>query len=485
MMPRILLSSLVVLGSAAAIAAGATGAFFSDTETSTGNIFTAGAIDLKIDNESYYNLNKCDVDTQDFDGDLDVDEYVWQGQAGFPIPGTSCNTSWLPDDLNNGAITLHKFFDFNDVKPDDEGEDTISLHVQNDAWMCMDLTLTTNDDQSSTEPELLVDVADLPDNAWDGELAQNIQMFWWADDGDNVYEQGEPTISGGVKTLLELAPQDTPWKVAIADAGNNIWGDVGQPVPAEVTRYIAKAWCMGTLTPAPLAQLDAGGPQERGTGFLCDGTALGNETQTDVATLDVAFSAVQARHNDDFMCTPLRECELSEEFAIAAHNVDQGRRKNGTAVTVDRTNPAFALGAPQSLGTPYDTPVVPSSFFSLGFKAVPSDATATTTPGGSIVLEFPGNVVQGPGPDLKLWEVTGGTSYPDELVRVEVSNSLAGPWTLVSASITRDGEMELPVASAKYVRITDVSPPAGFEATADGFDLDAVQALNCRIPLVI
>ena len=32
---------------------GATGAFFSDTETSTGNTFAAGAIDLKIDNTSY------------------------------------------------------------------------------------------------------------------------------------------------------------------------------------------------------------------------------------------------------------------------------------------------------------------------------------------------------------------------------------------------------------------------------------------------
>ena len=37
------------------LVAGATGAFFSDTETSTGNTFAAGAIDLGIDNESYYN----------------------------------------------------------------------------------------------------------------------------------------------------------------------------------------------------------------------------------------------------------------------------------------------------------------------------------------------------------------------------------------------------------------------------------------------
>ena len=33
-------------------------------------------------------------------------------------------------------------------------EDTISIHTQNDAWVCMDLTLTSDDDMSSTEPEL-------------------------------------------------------------------------------------------------------------------------------------------------------------------------------------------------------------------------------------------------------------------------------------------------------------------------------------------
>ncbi len=43
------------------LVAGATGAFFNDTETSVGNIFTAGAIDLKIDHSgSYYNGLFCD-----------------------------------------------------------------------------------------------------------------------------------------------------------------------------------------------------------------------------------------------------------------------------------------------------------------------------------------------------------------------------------------------------------------------------------------
>src|SRR3989344_313162 len=59
-----------------------TSAFFSDTETSEGNILAAGAIDLLIDNESYYN--------------------------GVFNP----DTSWEPDDLD----PTHLFFNFNDLK---------------------------------------------------------------------------------------------------------------------------------------------------------------------------------------------------------------------------------------------------------------------------------------------------------------------------------------------------------------------------------
>src|SRR3990167_1464422 len=73
-----------------------TSAFFSDTETSSGNTLTAGELDLKIDNTSYYN------------------------QA------SNSATTWPSDNLPG-----HLFFDFNDLKPGDRGEDTISLLVQN------------------------------------------------------------------------------------------------------------------------------------------------------------------------------------------------------------------------------------------------------------------------------------------------------------------------------------------------------------------
>ena len=302
-MPRIIYGLLVVAGATAAIAAGATGAFFSDTETSTGNTFAAGAIDLKIDNESYYNGNKCAVDAQDIDNDQNTTEYVWQGSSFFPVVGTSCETSFPASDLDNGFV----FFKFNDLKPDDEGEDTISIHVQNDAWACMDLTLAANDDMSSNEPELgSGDTQDNVNNAWDGELAQTLQFFWWADDGDNVYEVGEAplTKTGGVQSLYDLASSTGPFSVVLADASDNAWNlPNGTPIPANQTVYIAKAWCMGTMTLNPVPAGQGVNPQVA-TGVNCDGTQLGNETQTDAIELNVAFRAEQARNNGRFLCSP-------------------------------------------------------------------------------------------------------------------------------------------------------------------------------------
>lgn len=292
---------MLIAGAAGALGVGATGAYFSDTEASTGNTFVAGAIDLTVDNESYYNGNKCTEVTAGI--------WQWQGPAGFPVPGTPCVTSFNASDLDT---TGRLFFSFTDLKPDDEGEDTISLHVNtNDSYACMDMTLTTNDDTSSTDPELASpDAQEDVNNTWDGELAQNIQMFWWADDGDNVYEVGENTISDGVKNLMDLASttQSGAFSVALADPTHNVWNpNAPGPIPGNQTVYIAKDWCFGTLTPAPIAQDGQGhtgtnGPQQRGSGFTCDGSGLGNRTQTDSVTLDIAFRAVQSRNNSSFSC---------------------------------------------------------------------------------------------------------------------------------------------------------------------------------------
>ncbi|OHA94800.1 MAG: hypothetical protein A3A96_02390 [Candidatus Zambryskibacteria bacterium RIFCSPLOWO2_01_FULL_39_39] len=450
-MKKILLSSFLILFAVSSLVLGGTGAFFSDTETSSGNTFTAGAIDLKIDNTSYYNgvLNQ--------------------------------GTTWSLTDL-----TDHLFFDFDDLKPGDIGEDTISIHVDNnDAYVCAEVTLTSNEENGINNPE--AEDQDITEGPGEGELAQNVNFIWWADDGDNVLEGDENIISQGPIGNL---PLNQPYTVALADSGSNIWTGIGGPVAGSDTKYIGKGWCFGNLSVTPVVQDGAivdtnpadgipdNGPDARGAGFSCDGSLLDNTTQTDLLTADIKFSAVQSRHNQDFLCVPDKPpvaCELTETYADEVASSDQGLRKNNTAVTADRSDTSYALGAPQSSGTPYDAPVVANSFFSLGFPLLGNMA--------EIILSFNDNfVVDGPGNDLKLWEVTGGTSYPDEKVDVYVGDSTVGPWTQVGDDVTRDAEIDLflaGVSQARYVRIVDASNLALFEATADGYDLDAVQALNC------
>ncbi|TXH01141.1 MAG: hypothetical protein E6P95_02420, partial [Candidatus Moraniibacteriota bacterium] len=58
-MNKRIVMSLSVIAAAAAAVVGGTGAFFSDSETSTGNTFTAGAIDLKVDSQQHYNNAVC------------------------------------------------------------------------------------------------------------------------------------------------------------------------------------------------------------------------------------------------------------------------------------------------------------------------------------------------------------------------------------------------------------------------------------------
>jgi hypothetical protein len=93
-MKRILLSIMMmtVVGSVAAL--GSTGAFFSDTETSANNIFTAGSIDLKIDHSlSTYNGNNVG-------GDLIIvsntqSNYVEGAHPAVPVTMTNItNTYW-------------------------------------------------------------------------------------------------------------------------------------------------------------------------------------------------------------------------------------------------------------------------------------------------------------------------------------------------------------------------------------------------------
>lgn len=279
-----IITSIGMIVFVAAIVAGGTGAFFSDTETSTGNVFTAGSIDLKVDAQAHYAGLKCV-------GGIWVLEA--QTTTRPDLVGDECDGTWSETDL---GIT-NKFFNIGDVKPGDQGENTISLHVDNnDAWMCADVVITENDDVTCNDPENEAEGAptstcqnSLPSPLFDGDLAQNLQFVAWDDSfvasgtvaGDNVHQAGEPlyfspgpasnVFSGGTLTLAD--------------------GGTGSPIPGGSTRYVGLAWCAGTMTAST------------GVGPIgCNGASMGNAAQTDSMKANISFRVEQARNNSAFRC---------------------------------------------------------------------------------------------------------------------------------------------------------------------------------------
>ena len=291
-MKKILLS-VSVIAVVAAVVIGVTTAFFSDTETSTGNTFTAGSLDLTIDNTCYYNGMAC-----------------INGHWGGDAKNEPCACTWALSNLD-GKV----FFNFSDLKPGDTEEDTISLHINdNPAWACAEITLTTNDDMSCTEPELKDDTTCVEGGTlWDGELAQNLEFIWWADDGDNVLEVGEDVhvVNGNLDYLANS--EQFPWfgpaadnkiLLTLSDSTHNFFkpGTI-EPLAAKTEYYIGKAFCFGDLTPEPLAYVQGKDKTPlQGTGIKCDGKLVTNATQSDKFTGDIMFYVEQYRNNPNFKC---------------------------------------------------------------------------------------------------------------------------------------------------------------------------------------
>lgn len=202
-MKKILYSASAIVAVAAMVLY-STGAFFSDTETSTGNVFTAGAIDLKVDSHATYN--------------------------GQSVPGST----WTLKDLNP---TSDKFFDFADIKPGDSGEDTISLHViNNDAWVCASVANLTNLENGQTEPEALVDTTT---GTNEGELQQKMDWVVWRDDGgpshdgvagDNIHQPGEQILASGHPVNGTLPVYDSTTGTG--------------PLTATSTAYLGVSWSL-------------------------------------------------------------------------------------------------------------------------------------------------------------------------------------------------------------------------------------------------
>jgi len=269
-MNKKILISLSVIGVVAAIAIGGTIAYFSDTETSTGNTFTAGTLDLKIDSTASYN--------------------------GQPVTAAT----WALKDL---VPTADKFFNFSDVKPGDEGENTISLHVyDNDAYVCATIANLISSENGCNEPEIGADPTCTTDS--EGDLQDALKFTIWRDGNcDNQYNENDVYL------------------VQNADAANGTWAlydsTTGAPLTGDTTACIGVAWNVPVET--------------------------GNEIQSDTLTGDISFYAVQSRNNTNFKC--VKEFVLtdaSEQNALNTVSLDKPwytQQINGLCIDFTLHNP--------------------------------------------------------------------------------------------------------------------------------------------------
>lgn len=212
----------LVIGIAVVVALVGTGtwALFSDTETSEGNQMTAGVIDLEVD---------CAGDT------------TFSAQDD-PLPKIF---EYLPE---------------NDIKPGDDGEVTLSLHLKtgsNNADLWMQVLNIVNDGGLNPEPEQVAEAAATVDD----DIASEILVKLWIDDnadpgtpGDNIYQEGEEVLHDG--TLDGLTSAGDSGKLTVKDAA-----------VASTTYYVGWSWELPDT--------------------------VGNEHQGDYCTFDVKFGADQ------------------------------------------------------------------------------------------------------------------------------------------------------------------------------------------------
>lgn len=248
-MRKKILMSLLTIVAVVGATLGATVAYFSDTETSTGNVFAAGSIDLKVDNECYRNGEQ-------------VSDCTW---------------------LEKKDLTNELFFNFTDIKPSEWGEDTVSLHVyNNDAWAWLKIYAIDNDENGCSEPESEVD-STCGDGEGDGELAQNMEFLIWMDtDGDNQYDTGEPKIhEGTLEPYLTDACVVWPLDGDTSTHCDFSTGNSCDPLTGSQDYYVGIKWCFG--------QFDGD--------YDCNGSPVGNEVQTDSLSMNIAFTAVQSQNN--------------------------------------------------------------------------------------------------------------------------------------------------------------------------------------------
>ena len=251
-MNKKILISLSVIAAVAAIAIGGTVAYFSDTETSTGNTFTAGTLDLVLD--------------------IDGEPYT------PPTP----------------------IFEKIDMKPGDHGEETLSAHVTNDACGFLTLTLDEDKDNNCIEPEFVDEPGCVAEGT--GELNDEVMWVIWRDEGI-VKGWNCPDFKPGllcvdaINNPIDLAEGDNIYQPVDSYEGVLTYGPLveredwgfGKIVASDV-HYYGFAWCFGAIDLLTLT---------------CNGSGPKNEAQSDSFKATLTVKAEQWKNQYEKIGCPV------------------------------------------------------------------------------------------------------------------------------------------------------------------------------------
>lgn len=306
--------SLAAIVLTAGVAITATTAYFSDTEKSIGNTFTAGSLDLKIDSTAHFNSMVCVCETPGicaWEAEPDFDP----GINHYPQPGDFCDGTWEETDLGG-----HKFFSFTDLKPGDEGENTLSLHVtDNDAWGQFTITGVSETGGICTEPETEVEIDEdcylqSPSvDEQDGELRENVTFSFWLDqgsipgfqnneevdseEGDNIWQSETEPLLSGVVPFGQTGTDVSDGIIELEDEVHDLWEALSATYTAfgcdVIDGRTDYGRCHGLAADGRLV----------GSAVYYFGMAwqlpyeVGNEAQSDGFIGDMKFEVVQHRNN--------------------------------------------------------------------------------------------------------------------------------------------------------------------------------------------
>ncbi len=270
-----ILTSLAILAVTATAVAGGTMALFHDSRTVAGNKIVAGKFALSLDSQCHYDGLVCG------ENNLWTEESL--GSSTYPeLINQPCTCTWSKTSDLAGKM----FFNLDDVKPGDNGESTISFHVDNNpAWICADFTNIKNYENCCTAAETSApapgdstgidntcDTSVCADNAPAsgeglGELQKYLKFNVWMDNGAGDHACNNIKDGDETYTATNVSAADGIWPIVDSSVAN------AKPI---LDGCVGIEWSIDKN--------------------------VGNIIQTDSLMGDITFTAYQSRNNLNFTC---------------------------------------------------------------------------------------------------------------------------------------------------------------------------------------